>query len=89
MNKMKGHIQNRNHKPFAKITEIQLTNILLNCGNRTDCNTIARMVVAISEKRCGYYAHPCQFEYKMSPKGPIYNKNEGENPKSPKCNPRR
>ena len=47
------------------------------------------MVVAISEKRCGCYAHPCQVEYKMRPKGPIYNKNEGENPKIPKPNPRR
>ena len=47
------------------------------------------MVVAISEKRCGYYAHTCQDEYKMRPKGPIYNNNEGENPKSPKRNPRR
>ena len=47
------------------------------------------MVVAISEKRCGYYAHLCQAEYKMRPKGPIYNKDEGENPKSPKHNPRR
>ena len=48
------------------------------------------MVVAISEKRCGFYAHLCQDEYKMRPKGPIYNNNnEGENPKSPKLNPRR
>ena len=44
------------------------------------------MVVAISEKRCGYYAHPCQAEYKMRPKGPFYNKHEGENPKGPKHN---
>ena len=50
---------------------------------------IARMVVAISEKRCGCYAHSCQAKYKMRPKGPIYNKDEGENPKSPKHNPRR
>ena len=34
------------------------------------------MVVAISKKRCGCYAHPCQAKYKMRPKGPIYNKNE-------------
>ena len=27
------------------------------------------MAVAISEKRCGYYAHMCQVEYKMRPKG--------------------
>ena len=47
------------------------------------------MVVAISEKRCGCYAHPCQAEYKMKKKGAIYNNNEGENPKSPKRNPRR
>ena len=47
------------------------------------------MMVAISEKRCGFYAYPCQAEYKMRPKGPIYNNNEGENPKSPKRNPRR
>ena len=49
---------------------------------------IARMVVAISEKRCGRYAHLCQYEYKMRPKGPIYNDNEGKNPKIPKHNPR-
>ena len=48
-----------------------------------------RMVVAIYVKRCGCYAHMCQDEYKMRPKGPIYNKNEGKNPKSPKHNPRR
>ena len=42
--------------------------------------------VAISEKRCGCYAHSCQVEYKMRPKGPIYNNNEGYNPKR---NPRR
>ena len=47
------------------------------------------MVVAISEKRCGCYAHPCQDKYKMRPKGPIYNNNEDENPKIPKRNPRR
>ena len=52
-------------------------------------NTTARMVVSISEKRCGCYAHPCQAEYKMRTKGPIYNKHEGENPKYPKYNPRR
>ena len=50
-------------------------------GNKTYCNTIARMVVAISEKRCGYYAHSCQAEYKMRPKGPIYNKYEVRTPK--------
>ena len=32
-------------------------------------NTIIRMVVAMSKKRCGYYAHPCQVEYKMRPMG--------------------
>ena len=47
------------------------------------------MVVAISKKRYDRYAHLCQDEYKMRPKGPIYNNNEGENPKSPKHNPRR
>ena len=52
-------------------------------------NTIARMVVAISEKRCGCDAHLFQDEYKMRQKGPIYNKHEGENPKRPKYNPRR
>ena len=52
-------------------------------------NTTARMVVAIFEKRCGCYALSCQDEYKIRPKGPIYNKNEGENPKRPKHNPRR
>ena len=52
-------------------------------------NTTTRMMVVISEKRCGYYAHMCQDEYKMRSKGSIYNKNEGENPKSPKPNPRR
>ena len=46
------------------------------------------MVVDIFEKRYGYYAHPCQVEYKMRPKGPIYNNHEGENPKFPKHNPR-
>ena len=50
-------------------------------------NTTTRMVVAISKKRC--YAHSCKGEYKMRPKGPIYNKNEGENPKSPNHNRRR
>ena len=44
-------------------------------------NTTSRMVVAISEKRCGSYAHMCQDEYKMRPKGPIYNKNEVRTPK--------
>ena len=48
-----------------------------------------RMVVAISEKRCGYYTHPCQSEYKMKQKGNIYSKNEGENQKSPKHSPGR
>ena len=52
-------------------------------------NTTTRMVVAISEKRCACYTHSCQVEYKMRPKGPIYNKNEVENPKGPKNNPRR
>ena len=52
-------------------------------------NTKARIVVVISEKRCGCYAHPCQEKYKMRPKGLIYNNNEGENPKIPKHNPRR
>ena len=47
------------------------------------------MVVAIFEKKCGCYAHMFQAEYKMRPKGPIYNNNEGENPKTPKRNPRR
>ena len=47
------------------------------------------MAVAISEKRCDCYAHPCKAEYKMRPNGPIYSKNEGENPKSSKYNPRR
>ena len=46
------------------------------------------MVVVISKKRCGCYAHICQDEYKMSPRMPIYNTKEGENPKSPKRNPR-
>ena len=45
------------------------------------------MVVAISEKRRGCYAHLCQADYKMRPKGPIYNNNEGENPKGLKHNP--
>ena len=52
-------------------------------------NTTTRMWLAISEKRCGCYAHPYQDEYKMRPKWPIYNKHEGENPKIPKHNPRR
>ena len=52
-------------------------------------NKTSIMVVAISEKRRGCYAHLCQDEYKMRQKGPIYNKNEGENPKSPKRNHRR
>ena len=52
-------------------------------------NTTTRMVIAISEKRCGYYAHPCQDEYKIRPNGPIYNKHGGENPKGRKHNPRR
>ena len=52
-------------------------------------NTIIRMVVAMSEKRCGYYAHLCQDEYKMRQKGTIYNKHEGENPRFLKYNPRR
>ena len=47
------------------------------------------MVVVISEKRCDCYARSCKDEYKMRPKGPIYDNNEGENPKSPKHNPRR
>ena len=51
-------------------------------------NTTTRMVVAISKKRCGYDAHPCQLEYKMIPKGSIYNKHYRENPKNPKHNPR-
>ena len=44
-------------------------------------NTTARMVVAISKKRCGCYAHPCQDEYKMTPKFLIYNKNKVRTPK--------
>ena len=86
---MKEHIQNHNHRHFSKIKKIQETHILLNGENRTDYNTISRMVVAIYGKRCGLYAHMCQDECKMRPKGPIYNNNEGENPKSPQCNPRR
>ena len=39
------------------------------------------MVVAIFEKRCGFYDHSCQDEYKMRPKGPIYNNNEVRTPK--------
>ena len=50
-------------------------------------NTTARMVVAISEGICGCYAHPCQDEYKIKPKWTIYNKHEGNKPKSPKHNP--
>ena len=46
------------------------------------------MVVAISKKRCGCYTYPCQNEYKMRLKGPIYNNHDGENPKGPKHNPR-
>ena len=46
-------------------------------------NTTARIVVAVSEKRCGCYAHMFQAKYKMRPKGPIYNKHEDENPKHP------
>ena len=41
------------------------------------------MVVAISEKRCGLYAHMCEDEYKMRPKGNIYNNHEEDNPKVP------
>ena len=44
------------------------------------------MAVAISEKRCDCYAHPCKDEYKRRPKGPIYSKDEGDNPKVPKHN---
>ena len=47
------------------------------------------MVVAIFEKGCDCYTHPCKDGYKMGPKGTIYNKDEGENPKIPKHNPRR
>ena len=47
-------------------------------------NTTPRMVVAISEKRCGCYTRLWQAEYKMRPKGPIYNKYEGEKPKGTK-----
>ena len=39
-------------------------------------NTTTGMVVAISEKRCGCYAHMCQDEYKMRPNGLMYNKHE-------------
>ena len=39
--------------------EIQFTQILLNGRNRTNYNTIARMVVAIYEKRCGNYGYLC------------------------------
>ena len=52
-----------------------------------DVNTTARMVVAIFEKRCGCYSHPCQVENKIRPKWIIYNKNEGENPKGAKHSP--
>ena len=52
-------------------------------------NSTTRMVVAIFEKRCGCYAHPCHDEYKMRPKMTISNNNEGDNPKIPKHNPRR
>ena len=52
-------------------------------------NTTARMVVAISKKRCGCYAHMWQVEYKMTLKWPIYNKHVDKNPKGPKHNPRR
>ena len=51
-------------------------------------NTKATMVVAISEKRCGCYTQLFQDEYRMRPKGPIYNKNENKNPKIQKHNPR-
>ena len=44
------------------------------------------MVVVISKKRCGCYTHPCQAKYKIRPKGPIYNKHEGDKPKHPKHN---
>ena len=45
-------------------------------------NTTTKMVVDISEKRCGCYTdHSCQDEYKMKAKLPIYNKHEGDNPK--------
>ena len=81
MNEMKEYIQNHNHRHFAKIRKIQETHILLNGENRTDYNTNARMVVAISEKRCVCYAHPFQDEYKMRPKGPIYNNNDLRTPK--------
>ena len=54
-------------------------------------NTTTRMVVAISEKRCGCYAHLCQAKYKMNPKDKMayYKNHEGDKPKSPKHNPRR
>ena len=35
------------------------------------------MVVAIYEKRSDFYAHLCKAEYKMRPKGPIDNEDEG------------
>ena len=47
------------------------------------------MVVAISTKRCGCYAHMWQVEYKIRPKWPIYNKHVNKNPKGPKHKPRR
>ena len=47
-------------------------------------STTTIMVEAISEKRCGCYIRLWQAEYKMRPKGPIYNKYEGEKPKAPK-----
>ena len=52
-------------------------------------NTSARMVVAISKKICGCYAHSCQDNYRMRPKVPFYTKHEGVNPKCPKHNYRR
>ena len=50
-------------------------------------NTTTTMVVAISEKRCDCYTHPCKYEYKVRPKGPIYNKYDGENQKIQKHKP--
>ena len=47
------------------------------------------MAVAISEKKCDYYAHLRKHEYKMRKNGPIYSNNEGENPKIPNHIPRR
>ena len=46
------------------------------------------MMVAIFEKICDCYAHPCKAEYKMRPKETIYSENEGENPKILKHNPK-